>query len=143
MQTMMKTVQCTVLGIAIVTGLIAGCSQRPAIDGPAALVVTAADPISQALASGKPTVVEFGANACAACRDMKEVLTALRQSYGKYIEIVEVDLLKERAIAARYKVQLMPTQLFFAADGREIGRNAGRIGGEEILARLGVAGTAR
>ena len=57
--------------------------------------------------------------------------------------VVEVDLLKERDAAARYRVQLMPTQVFYAADGREIGRNAGRMSAEAILDRLGVDGTAR
>jgi thioredoxin 1 len=140
----MQAARFAVLGLVLVTSWIAGCSERPAVEAQqGAAVAVVADPISQALARGKPTVVEFGANACAACRDMKQVLSALHKSHGSQIEIVEVDLLKQRDVAARYGVQLMPTQVFFAADGRQIGRNAGRIGGEEILARLGVAGAAR
>lgn len=140
----MQAARIVVLGIALVAGWIAGCSQRPAAEAQhGAAVAAAADPISQALARGKPTVIEFGANACAACRDMKQVLSALQRSHGSQIEIVEVDLLKQRDVAERFGVQLMPTQVFFAADGRQIGRNAGRIRGEEILERLGVTGAAR
>ena len=110
------------------------------------MVATATNPLysSQALASGKPTVVEFGANACAACRDIEAGSQGTAAVVGRPHRDRRSRIpLKEQDIAVRYGVQLMPTQLFFAADGREIGRNAGRIGGEEILARLGAAGTAR
>ena len=41
------------------------------------------DAVQRALRLGKPTVVEFGANACATCRDMKPVLEALRREHGR------------------------------------------------------------
>jgi thioredoxin 1 len=97
-----------------------------------------ADEVRQTLRLGKPTVVEFGANACATCRDMKPVLEALRREHGARISVLDVDILKTRDYIARYRIQLMPTQVFFDAQGREIGRNMGRISGGEILARLGV-----
>jgi thioredoxin 1 len=97
------------------------------------------DIVVQALRKGKPTVVEFGANVCATCRDMKPVLAQLARDYGHRIEVIDVDLIKRRAYIAGYRIQLMPTQVFFDARGREIGRHMGKIGPEEILDRLGVA----
>ena len=97
----------------------------------------------QRLRLGKPTVVEFGANACATCRDMKPVLEALRHEHGARISVLDVDILKTRDYIARYRIQLMPTQVFFDAQGREIGRNMGKVSAGEILARLGVASTER
>lgn len=105
----------------------------------AARAAPAADAVQRALAAGKPTVVEFGANACASCREMKPVLAALRREHGERIEVVEVDLIAQRHEAdyiRRYRIALMPTQVFFDARGRETGRNMGRISGAEILARL-------
>lgn len=104
--------------------------------------VTAAAPVQDmvqlALQAGKPTVAEFGANACAQCREMKPVLEALRREHGSRIAVVEVDLIKQRAegYIQRYGIQLMPTQVFFDASGRETGRHMGAISGPEILARL-------
>ncbi len=104
--------------------------------------VTAAAPVQDvvkiALQAGKPTVAEFGANACASCREMKPVLEALRRENGDRIAVVEVDLIAQRAggYIQRYGIQLMPTQVFFDASGREIGRHMGTISGAEILARL-------
>ena len=95
--------------------------------------------MQRALAAGKPTVVEFGANACASCREMKPVLEALRREHGERFTVVEVDLIAQRKQAGyiqRYRIQLMPTQVFFDASGRETGRHMGTISGAEILARL-------
>ena len=96
------------------------------------------DEVQRLLRLGKPTVVEFGANACASCREMKPVLTALRRKHGDRIAVVEVDLIAQRAggYIQRYGIQLMPTQVFFDASGRETGRHMGTISGAEILARL-------
>lgn len=101
-----------------------------------------ADAVQRVLLAGKPTVAEFGANSCASCREMKIVLDALRQSHGDRIGIVNVDLIahKEVNYIQRYRIQLMPTQVFFDPQGRELSRHLGKITGEEILARLQVAG---
>ena len=117
------------LGIAVVT------LSRPA---PRTMAAPAEDAVQQALRAGKPTVVEFGANACASCREMKPVLEALRHVHGQRIAVVEVDLIAQRQMGyiQRYRIQLMPTQVFFDARGRETGRHMGTISGAQILARL-------
>ena len=99
------------------------------------------DRVRKALMAGKPTVAEFGANACVQCREMKIVLDALRQTHGERIAIVNIDLIahKEADYIRRYGIQLMPTQVFFDAQGREVSRHMGKISGEEIVARLQVA----
>ena len=97
----------------------------------------APDAVQRVLAAGKPTVVEFGANNCVSCREMKPVLQAL--ALDPRIAVADVDILKERHYISRYQIRLMPTQVFYNAKGEETGRNMGKISGEDILARLGVA----
>ncbi len=108
---------------------------------PAGQPAAAEDAVQRALRAGKPTVAEFGANACAQCREMKPVLDALRREHGERIAVVDVDLIAQREVnyIGRYGIQLMPTQIFFDAQGREIGRNLGKLSGAEILARLQVS----
>lgn len=96
------------------------------------------DKVASALLRRKPTVVEFGANACAACREMKPILHRIATDHGAEIEVLDIDVIKEREYLARYRVRLMPTQVFYDARGREIARNEGPIELAEILARLGV-----
>jgi thioredoxin 1 len=101
------------------------------------------DAVQAALRLGKPTIVEFGANACASCREMKPILEALQREHGERISVLNIDILKTRGYVARYRIQLMPTQVFFDAQGREVGRNMGKITGPEILAQLGVPSAER
>ncbi|MDZ7592113.1 MAG: thioredoxin family protein [Rubrivivax sp.] len=105
---------------------------------PANDAADAADTVQLALRAGKPTVAEFGANACASCREMKPVLEAVRREHGERFTVVEVDLIKQREVAyiQRYRIQLMPTQVFFDAQGNETGRNVGKLSAEDIVARL-------
>jgi small redox-active disulfide protein 2 len=67
----------------------------------------------------------------------KPVLHALAQD--PRIAVADVDILKERGYIGRYQIRLMPTQVFYNAKGEETGRHMGKISGEEILARLGLA----
>jgi len=101
--------------------------------------VSAEDAVQQVLQIGKPAVVEFGANACVACREMKPILAGLARDYREQLAVVDLDIIKQPQYIARYKIQLMPTQVFFGADGKELGRHLGKISGNEILARLGVS----
>jgi thioredoxin 1 len=92
--------------------------------------------VQQALRSGKPTVVEFGANNCTACREMKPVLGRLARDHGDRIGVIDIDLLKTTGYVSAYKIQLMPTQVFFDSQGREISRHMGKISADDILAHL-------
>lgn len=97
-----------------------------------------ADPVEQALRQGRPAMIQFGANACAACREMKPVLAALQREHGTRFTVMNVDLIaqKHRGYLQRFRIQLMPTQVFFDAAGNETHRNMGTMSSAAILARL-------
>ena len=117
-------------------------TQRPP-ESIAQVAAAADDAVQQALRQGKPVVAEFGANSCESCREMKLVLGALAREHGERVTVIDIDLLKNTAYASRYKIQLIPTQVFFDTQGREIGRHMGKISGNEILVRLNVSLTGR
>ena len=132
------------LGLAVVAGSISYVMiERATAPEPQAQYVDEGDQVQLALRLGKPVVVEFGANACASCREMKPVLEALQREHGERISVLDIDVLKTRGYIARYRIQLMPTQVFFDAQGHEIGRNMGKISAGELLAQLGVSTTER
>ncbi len=126
---------------AVLAGAGAFLVLRPAAPAPSGAVVAEPgnDAVQAALARGKPVVAEFGSVSCVGCREMKPILAELQRTHGERLTVVDIDVLKERQYLARYRIQLMPTQVFFDAQGREIGRHMGTISGEEILARLGDA----
>ena len=133
-----------VLGLTVAAGAASYVLIERAVP-PAPTVANGAeaDDVQRLLRLGKPTVVEFGANACASCREMKPILDALQRDHGERISVLSVDILKSRGYTTRYRIQLMPTQVYFDAQGREIGRTMGKVSTGEILARLGVAATER
>lgn len=98
----------------------------------------APDAVQKVLSSHKPTVVEFGANSCESCREMKPILHALAQD--PRIAVADIDIIKERDYISRYQIRLMPTQVFYDAKGQETSRHLGKINADEILERLGLAG---
>lgn len=134
-----QTLRWAVAGALLLgAGLLTALAQLSAPSAEVSTLTPAGDMVQLALRAGKPTVAEFGANACASCREMKPVLEALRREHGERIAVVEVDLIAQRAggYIQRYGIQLMPTQVFFDASGRETSRHMGSISGAEILARL-------
>ena len=134
----------TVFALAAAAGAISYVlMERATAPAPDVQYVAEVDEVQKALRLGKPAVVEFGANACASCREMKPVLESLEREHGERISVLNVDIIKTRGYISRYKIQLMPTQVFFDAQGREIGRNMGKVSAGEILARLGVASPER
>ncbi|GEJ57143.1 thioredoxin family protein [Anaeromyxobacter diazotrophicus] len=89
-----------------------------------------------------PRLVDLGANQCVSCKAMTPVLEGLRSDYAGKLQVDFVDVWQDRAAAEPWHIAMIPTQIFLAADGRELGRHEGFISREEILARfesLGVA----
>jgi thioredoxin 1 len=70
---------------------------------------------------------------------MKPLLAQLAREHGSEVSVADVDILKEREYIERYKIRLMPTQVFFDAQGREMSRNLGTISVDEMRMRLGLS----
>ncbi|MFD2181698.1 thioredoxin family protein [Rhodoplanes azumiensis] len=104
------------------------------------LVVAEVDPVAEAIRAGKPTVVEFGSDRCESCRTMIPILAVLAREHGDRLNVVTVDLFSRtgRRLIPKYQIQMMPTQVFFDAGGREVDRHLGPISGDDILRRLGL-----
>lgn len=96
--------------------------------------------IRQALASGKPTVVDFGASFCIPCKKMKPILDALKKEYSGRANVIFVDIKQEHDMPERYRIQIMPTQVFFDAKGKEVKRHLGFMDKPEIIAEFKALG---
>lgn len=121
--------------LIILIGSFAACeADAPAATSPGEKLV------QNAAASGLPTVAEFGAATCVSCKEMKIVLDGVAQRSQGKAHVLIIDISKDRAAGYAYGIQLMPTQVFFDAQGREIGRHIGKLSEAEVMAALGLGG---
>lgn len=87
------------------------------------------------LPRGKPLLLEFGSEHCAACARMAPLVAELEARCAKDAGVVvhvEVDDPRGEALAARYGVRFLPTFLTVDASGVEVER----VVGEQPRARL-------
>lgn len=96
--------------------------------------------IAAALASGRPTLVDFGSNSCASCKKMAPFLSELDREYRNRANVLFVDVKTDEKTASAYRVQMIPTQLFFDAQGKEVKRHIGFLPKQELLRELKAAG---
>lgn len=99
------------------------------------------DPADLARESGKPVIADFGLGLCKQCKQQKATLDEVEAAYGDRIVVRMVMVNRESALVDRYKVELIPTLVFFDAAGKEAFRKVGPLPYKEIrdqLARMGV-----
>ena len=123
-----------------VAGLATGCddvrsgpgsqADRPVMTGPAIPASTAAAPTA-----GLPRLVDLGAGQCIPCKAMAPILEGLKAEYSGRLEVQFIDVWKDPDAAAPYGIRMIPTQIFYGADGRELARHQGFMARDEILAQ--------
>ncbi len=87
-------------------------------------------------AKGKPALYEFGARWCIPCKEMKEVMAALKKSHGDQVEFRMVYVDEERPLFGQYHIVAIPTQVFLNAEGKEVDRHMGALAKEEVIKKL-------
>ena len=94
----------------------------------------------KALASGKPVLVDFGANSCLPCRQIRPLLKEIRQEYTGKAQVLVLDVYQNKEVAGDYRVQVIPTLIFFDKTGKEIFRHIGPWDKASIVTKLKEAG---
>jgi thioredoxin 1 len=89
--------------------------------------------IRKALASGKPSLVDFGAGYCRPCKKMKPILEGLQKEYSEKANVLFVDVKEEQDMPEKYRIVMIPTQVFYNAQGKEVKRHMGFMDKDDIL----------
>lgn len=92
--------------------------------------------LNKAKNEGKVVMLEFGSEGCIPCEQMKPVMQKLRQNYGKKLEVIFVDIRQDRETGRRFRVFMIPTQVFLDKSGKEFHRHLGFYPYKEIDALL-------
>ena len=88
-----------------------------------------------------PRLVDLGADKCIPCKMMAPILEELKKTYAGRLQVDFIDVWKNQGAGEEYGVRVIPTQIFFSADGQELFRHEGFFSKEDILgqwAKLGV-----
>lgn len=86
--------------------------------------------------TGLPRMLDLGADKCIPCKEMAPILVELRKEYDGKAAIDFIDVWKYPAAAEPYGVRVIPTQIFFDREGKEVWRHEGFLPKAEIVAKL-------
>ena len=128
---MKATIVATLLTAACLAAASAMAAELPSANDAA---------IRAALASGKPTVADFGARTCIPCKKMAPILEELQRELKGRANVTFTDVRSAPGLAQNYRVQMIPTQIFFDAKGKEVKRHMGFMDKQSILTELKAAG---
>jgi thiol-disulfide isomerase/thioredoxin len=92
--------------------------------------------LNTALADGRPTLVEFYADWCTACRAMAPAMESLEKRHQGALDVVllNVDNPRWQEEIDQYGVNGIPHLEFFDGEGRSVGRSLGARRPEELTA---------
>ncbi len=129
-----------ILGLAVAAVLIAkNTGTCPAArNGPRdANVPAVRDPIATAASQREalPRLVDLGASTCIPCKMMKPILDDFRANFAGHFKTEFIDVWENPDAGKQYGINVIPTQIFYDAQGKELFRHEGFLGKEDILAK--------
>lgn len=98
------------------------------------------DVLSKAKMEGKAVMLELGSVGCSPCEQMKPVMEKLKTNFKGKLEVIFIDVRKDKENGRKFGVLMIPTQVFLDNTGKEFHRHIGFYGYEEIGPVLKKAG---
>lgn len=69
--------------------------------------------VKEAIASGKPVVIDFWATWCGPCVRMAPIIDELAEQYADKVLIGKYNIEEENDLSTEYRIMSIPTILFF------------------------------
>ncbi len=82
-----------------------------------------------------PKLLDLGAGKCIPCKMMFPVLDELKKEYAGRLNVEFIDVWKNPDAGKQYGIEVIPTQIFYDAEGKELFRHVGFFAKEDILAK--------
>jgi thioredoxin 1 len=92
-------------------------------------------PAAPVAAKSLPKLIDLGADKCIPCKKMAPILEELKKEKADVFATEFIDVWKNPDAGKQYDIDLIPTQIFFDATGKELFRHQGFISKEDILAK--------
>jgi thioredoxin 1 len=61
----------------------------------------------------RPVIVDFHGLWCGPCKDQSPILRELAAEIGEKVRVIKIDVDQNNALASQYKIQSVPTLIFF------------------------------
>jgi thioredoxin 1 len=90
---------------------------------------------SPAIAARLPRLLDLGADKCVPCKKMAPILESLKTEYAGRLQVEFIDVWQNPDSGKEYGIEMIPTQIFFDANGKELFRHTGFYGREDILGK--------
>src|ERR1017187_7142682 len=100
-----------------------------------ASVVTTNAPATPSEKKPLPKLIDLGAGKCIPCKMMFPVLDELKKEYAAKLEVEFIDVWVNPDAGKQYGVEVIPTQIFYDANGKELFRHIGFFSKDDILAK--------
>jgi thioredoxin 1 len=82
-----------------------------------------------------PRLVDLGAGKCIPCKMMAPILEELKKEYAGRFDVEFIDVWQNPDAGKQYGIEMIPTQIFFDASGKELFRHTGFFGKQDILGK--------
>lgn len=115
--------------------LVKHAGKKGAAPSPAVAVVESVGTNAVAQAKALPRLVDLGAGKCIPCKMMAPILEELRTNLAGRVEVQFIDVWENEEAGKQYGIEMIPTQIFYDAQGKELFRHEGFMGKEDILAK--------
>lgn len=99
------------------------------------LLATPYEDVKSHIGSGTPTFVEVGSDSCKSCRKMGKMLYLIKE-HSANAPLYFIDVHKNRVVASKLKIMMIPTQIIYDAKGNEVFRHVGGLEEKELNATL-------
>jgi thioredoxin 1 len=83
-----------------------------------------------------PRMWDYGSEKCIPCQTMKGILDPMMVEYQGRVDIRIVNVYEEQSLAQQARVQMIPTQIFYDPDGKELFRHVGVLPRDSIVAKF-------
>lgn len=100
--------------------------------GPAASETGKAAP---ATGAKLPKLVDLGADKCIPCKMMAPILEELKKEYAGKMNVEFIDVWQNPDAGKALGVEVIPTQIFYDAQGKELFRHTGFFAKDDILGK--------
>ncbi len=115
------------VGVAAASVIMLKANKPPA--------ATAADAAVADVTAKLPKLLDLGATKCIPCKLMAPVLDGLKKEYVGKMNVEFIDVWQNEDAGKKYGVEMIPTQIFFDANGKELFRHTGFFDKEDILSK--------
>jgi len=87
-----------------------------------------------------PKLIDLGSKSCIPCKKMAPILEEMKVAYKDRADVVFIDVNEDRPATLKYKVTLIPTQIFFDTTGTEVFRHVGFFPADSITSHFKALG---